>query len=113
MNEPTQIESLLASVRGEDYWQRLKAEEALRELQQPPTQPFVAALSDTNARVREIACEVLGLTGKAHVLEALLSAKADPAYQVRNAAIQAIGRIGGTQATDALVSWLRDSDFAV
>jgi tetratricopeptide (TPR) repeat protein len=73
---------------------------------------FEQAALDTDARVRAIAVEQVGLRFEATAMGTLEAGLADPAPEVRMAALRALGEVGGTEQVPALIGALDPEDRA-
>jgi hypothetical protein len=76
-------------------------------------EPLIAALKDSDDKVRRSAAEALGKIGDSCAVEPLIAALKDSDYEVRWQAREALGKMGDPRAVEPLVVALKDSDYEV
>jgi HEAT repeat protein len=78
-----------------------------------PVDAFIAALSDSNAEVREAAVEAISETQDKRAVRPLIKLLSDPSADVRHQTAHALGNLQDPTAADPLAAALRDSDSDV
>jgi HEAT repeat protein len=90
-----------------------EAYRALAKIGDPTIEPVIAALRDSNSKVREGAAEALARIGEARAVGPLLTALEDGDSYVRKAAAEALAKIGDGRAVEPLITALKDEDRVV
>ncbi len=116
--EPSLLRNVLewANIRHPDFSRRVacwEASNALASIGEPAVEPLIAALSDTDSRVRDWAAYALGRIGDPRAVEPLIAVLSDTDKFARASAALALGRIGDPRGVEPLIAVLSDTDWYV
>jgi hypothetical protein len=103
------FDHLIDRLRSDDVNEQGLALGELAEHGAAATPALLTALGDSDATVRALAAEGLGMTGDASSADRLMAALDDDDEQVRSNAASALAQLGDPRAVDALIRTLNDS----
>jgi len=113
LQEPRAAEPLLAMLRELNAGTRQTAAKALEDIGAPAVDGLIAALSDKDQKVRELAIRSLGNLGDPRAVGPLIERLGDRNLKVRHRAIGALGRMKDPRAVDPLVAVLGEPGMEI
>jgi HEAT repeat protein len=112
IGEPA-VESLIASLKDDNWDVRRMAAEALVKISEPAVEPLVRRLVDEDWSMKRAVAEVLGQLGDARAVKPLIRCMGDDDWDVRRAAAKALEQIHSTGVVTLLIAQLIDDDWDV
>ncbi|WP_292517017.1 HEAT repeat domain-containing protein [Methanoculleus sp.] len=109
IGDPSAVESLIRALKDPNDDLRCQATGAIAKFGRGSVEPLTAMLADPDPEVRTVVLGVLGDTGEASAVAALIGALHDENTDVRGAAAGALFRMGDL-AVDPLIGATKDAD---
>lgn len=105
------VEYLIDELKKDDL--RNDAFTGLIQVGEPAVDPLIAALLDSNSKVRDAAAQALGRIGNPRAVEPLIAALDDKDELVPQAAARALGQIKDIRAVEPLIAALKSKNLLI